>query len=262
MQPNSKYLTNVGTIKEYNDSYYKLTQLFISRNHGFESERKFVAKGGAGNEEKLDNSISRTKATVFEISICNPWEYFVTFTLNKDKHDRYDLKDYIKRLGYFLQNYNRNHQVSIDYILIPEKHKDGAWHMHGFFMGIPITHLQAFKLDMSLPRDIRERLKMGKTVYNWETYQRSFGWCCIEQIENPEAVSKYITKYITKDLSRSVTDLNAKMYYCTKNLKRSTIVYRDFLARSIDCPDYSNDYVSAKVCSTYEEAYAYFTQGG
>lgn len=257
----SKYLTNVGTIKAFNNSYFKLTNSFVLRNSGFEIEQKFVAKGRGGHDEKLRNSISRTKATVFELVICNDWEYFVTLTLDQEKKDRYDLKESVKKLGYFIQNYNRNHKLSIDYMLIPEQHLDGAWHMHGFFMGLPIEHLQQFNLEMTLPTKIRTRLENGKTIYSWGAYQKSFGWCYIEKIENPEAIAKYITKYITKDLSRSVTSLNAKMYYCTKNLNRSVVIHRDFLEKAIENPDYENEYVSVKIFENLEDAFSYFIGG-
>ena len=243
-----KYLSNVGIVRAYGEGSYKLTALACYRNPGVEdpNERRHTAKGKAGNPGKLSQSLSRSKAKVFELSYCNPWELFCTFTLDKTKYNRNDLKKFVGDLSQFIRNYNRLKGVDVKYLFIPERHQDGAWHIHGFLMGLPLEHLTPFTLDDKLPYKIRARLKEGKSVYSWLAYARKFGYTDIELIENNEAVSKYITKYVTEDITRTITELNAHVYYCSKGLRTSEIVYRDFLTREIPSPDYSNDYVAVK----------------
>lgn len=93
------------------------------------------------NTEKLSNNISRAKSLIFEYAFCNSWDYFITLTISPDKFDRYSLNSYVKALGKFINNYNTNYHSKIFYLLIPEQHKDGAWHMHGLISGILPKHL-------------------------------------------------------------------------------------------------------------------------
>ena len=253
-----KYLHDVVTIKRYNAYHFKVTAFRTLRQKGIEDddERKHTAKGEAGNDSKLSSSISRSRARVFELAACNAWELFVTFTLDKAKYDRYNLRKFIKDLGQFIRNYNRKYGLDIKYLLIPEQHQDGAWHMHGFLMGLPIFHLHPFELSEHLPQKIRVRLAEGKQVYTWEAYARKFGFADIEIVENHEAASKYITKYITEDMQRTVTELNAHTYYCSQGLDVARMVYMGQMSRELEAPDYSNEYVSIRNFDNYEEAEA------
>lgn len=251
-----KYLHDVVTIKFYNENHFKVTAFRTIRQKGIEddNDRKYTAKGEAGNTEKLSSSLSRSRAKVFELADCNPWELFVTFTLDKEKYDRYDLPKFNKDIGQFIRNYNRKYGLTIKYLLIPEQHKDGAWHMHGFVMGLPIEHLHAFTPSECLPQKICARLSEGKQVFTWEAYARKFGFADIEVVENHEAASKYITKYITEDMQRAVTELNAHTYYCSQGLATAVLVYMGGMVHELKNPDYSNEYVSVCNFRTYEEA--------
>ena len=255
-----KYLHDFGTVKQFSEHQYKVTVMRIYRNKGVEDdeERKFTAKGEAGNTEKLDCSLSRSRSGVFELAYCNPWEYFVTLTLDKRKYDRYDLAKFIKDLSQFIRDYRKKYHVSVRYLLIPERHQDGAWHMHGFFEGLPEDHLHLFTLREQLPTKIRQRLMQGKAVFTWPPYASKFGFADIEKVENNEAASKYITKYITEDMRRSVTEMNAHLYYASKGLQRAEVIYSGYQTHELDDPDFRNDYVQVKTVKTEKEALAYF----
>lgn len=203
------------------------------------------------NVFKLDNSISRAKNRIFEYACCNDFSYFCTFTLDKDKQDRYDVSNYIKNLGQYIRNVNKRYSVKIEYILVPEKHKDGAWHMHGLFKGLPLQDLREFKLSDNIPLRLLKRIQEVR-VYEWMGYSKRFGFNTVEVIKNKEACYKYITKYINKNLCNSITELNKKMYYCSRGLKKAPEIVRGSLKCDYDLFngkilfDYSNDYVSIK----------------
>jgi len=186
--------------------------------------RCHVAKGSAENEKKLANNLIRARTTVYELGACNPWELFVTLTLDKEKRDRHNLEKFHKDFARRIQNIKGKHGMDIKYMLIPEQHEDGAWHMHGFFMGLPMEQLHAFTLDEKLPHRIRQRLQQGKQVYTWNDYAQRFGFATMERVENREAAARYMLKYVTKDMARSVTDLGAHLYYASKGLKRAEVV--------------------------------------
>ena len=232
MKTYSRYITDYYNIKQYNEDMYKLTYCKMPiKRAGFEDKTNYKRSRDV-NDEKLSNNVTRARAMVFEYALCNDFQYFVTLTLDKNMHDRYDLKGYIKRLGQFIRNYRRNYGADIQYLLIPERHKDGAWHMHGLFMGIPEEHLS-----------------VNKNGYlDWQAYSKRFGYISIDKIKNKEAVSKYITKYVTKSFDNvgGVTEKESKLYYCSRGLKRAKIKKIGTLSvyQLEKIPfDYENDFV-------------------
>lgn len=227
-----KYITDYYNIKELNANVYKLTYCKMPiKRRGFEEEKR-LNRGRDVNDEKLDNNIARARTRVFEYAVCNDFEYFITLTINGDKLDRYDLNGYIKKLGQFIRNYRRDYGANIQYLLIPEKHKDGAWHLHGLVKGIPKNHLH-----------------INENGYlDWQKYKDRFGYCSLDRIRSKEAVSRYITKYIGKsfDTDRGVTDKERKLYYCSRGLKKPVkikegIMYR-YQLKKIPFK-FENDYV-------------------
>lgn len=217
-----KYIDNYYNIKRLNKDMYKIVYCKLPiKRAGFEEEKKFKVPRDV-NAKKLGNNIARARTRVFEYAACNNFEYFITLTINNDYLDRYDLKEYIKKLGQLIRNYRRDYGVDIQYLLIPEGHKDGAWHMHGLIMGIPKEQLKLFTLEDKLPYRLRELIMEGRKIYNWEKYAEKFGWCTLERVRSQEAVSKYITKYIRKsfDSDRGVSEKESKLYYCSRGLKR------------------------------------------
>ena len=233
------YRDNYYNIKKYNDDYYKLVYCKVPiRSPGFEleSDKEYTRDK---NDFKLDNNKARARTAIFEIALCNEFDYFVTLTLDKKKYDRYNLPLFIKDFGQFIRDYRKKYKANIQYLLIPEKHKDGAWHMHGLIKNIP-----------------REHLKLNNNGYmDWEAYSNKFGWISVDKVKNQEAVSKYITKYISKDIDNTVSEKNKKSYYCTRGLKRSEKIKEGILTMSqIEniTFSYENDYVKTLELSKQE----------
>lgn len=210
-------------------------------------ERKHVQKNSV-NDSKLECNISRAKQSIFELSICNEWDYFMTLTLDSNKYNREDLEKYHNDLTQYIRNLRRKYKSNIQFLLVPELHKDGkTWHMHGLIKGIPLEKLEKFKLGDKMGKKIAERVKKGCDVYNWPDYCNKFGFCDLEPIRNPEAISKYITKYINKSLNDTVKELGAHLYYHSRGLNKAEVIKKGSmsLARNIE-PDYTNDFCSIK----------------
>ncbi len=262
------YQRDVATLKKYREDYYKITLHKMIRRAGYEAiEGDTDSKSGARkkntaeNEGKLEASISRTRAAIYELALCNDWEWFVTLTLNPEYHDRKDLQSYKKKLSTWIKNYNRLHETNIKYLLIPEQHADGeSWHMHGLIMGLPEDHLHEFTEQERLPIKILIEIKRGHKIYNWESYEKTFGYISISKTRHLESVSRYITKYITKDLTKTRIGLNDHLYYCSQGLKRSELIYTGQLTKELD-EDYSNEYVKIKTLQSFDEAIQYFLDG-
>jgi hypothetical protein len=225
---NKLYKSDYVSVKKYNNEMYKLTYFKTPvRQNGFDIKQERVT---GVNTQKLDNNISRAKSRVFEYALCNEFEYFVTLTINKNKYDRNDLKTYYNDFRVFLKNYSRNHKTKVEYVFIPEKHKDGAWHMHGLIKGIPKKHLM-----------------LNEHGYlDWFHYRDRFGYISLDPIRSQEDISKYITKYINKELSRTIEGLNQHMYYASKGLNTAVEIKKGTLWSDSIPYDFENDYVKIK----------------
>ena len=233
------YSYNICILKKYTDDNYKLTRHRVLRNKGVQSDEPFtVPVRGSVNDEKLLESISRAKNKIHEYGLCNNWDYFVTLTIDANKFDRYDLKSFYKIFSQWLRNYQKKHNLKIDYILIPEQHKDAAWHMHGFISGLPLDHLTVNQYG----------------YYDWDAYRNKFGYISFDnKIRDKEKISSYLLKYVGKGFGVNIKELNAKLYYCSKGLKTAEIIKKGTISANI-VPDFSNDYVEVKKFSVLEDA--------
>lgn len=257
-----KYLADYGILRSFNGTKFKLVSINCYRQAGIEDEERKYTEKGTANDEKLSNNLSRARSRVFELAMCNPWNLFVTLTLDKNKYDRTNLQRFVKDFGQFVRDYRKKHGTAVKYLLIPEHHKDGSWHMHGFICGLPVEHLTEFTATDHLPYKILNRIQANKRVFTWTAYAKRFGFSVIELIDNHEATSKYVTKYITKDAMTTITELNAHMFYASKGLQSSTVINQDLLTRAITNPDYVNDYVRVKWFDDYNTAIAHFEEVG
>lgn len=200
------YVYHNTKVKEY-PGYYKLTVCTkaIFKDINFEQINKKanvkVSKPQKkGNEVRLD-SIKRAKERVFDIAILNDFKYFVTWTLDKEKIDRYNPGDVSKKLKKYLNNMQQRNNLS--YLIIPEHHKDGAIHMHGLING-----------DIKLV-DSGKKTKDNKVIYNMPDWKYGYS-TAIELTGDTDNVAKYITKYISKDFRK----IFGNFYYCGGVAKR------------------------------------------
>jgi len=239
---NIEILPNLS-IKQYTDNLFRLTN--IRKPHKMDREQP----GRDVNAEKIDQSLSRSRSKVFEYAICNEWEYFVTLTLDKNKMDRYDLPEYIKKLGKWIQIQKRK-DLHLKYLLIPEPHKDGAWHMHGLINGLREQDLRKFTLDEDIPEKMKKMIRSGRKLYDIPAYRKKFGFVSVEKVENSEAVAKYVTKYISKTLQSDLKrEKEKKLYYVSRGLKTAEKVIEGYLPVGELYQitfDFENDYIRLK----------------
>lgn len=228
-----------------NNKKIKLIRMNYLKTSGLEIDNISKVKKGSKNEFKINESILRSKSKIFELAYCNPWDWFFTGTINPNKQDRTDLELFHKQLTQWLRDYNKKYNLSIKFLFVPEKHKDGkSWHIHGFIYGLPIEHLTQFKIGDKMGKGLADKVVNGDVVYNWNAYFNRFGFCDLEPIRNHEAVSKYVTKYINKELANSVTELNAHTYYHSRGLKFAKLIKRGSMLWDNIEPTYKNDYCS------------------
>lgn len=205
------------------------------------------AKTQKPDEERFSQSVSRTKGRIFELAMCNEFTHFCTFTQDEKLRDRFELAEFRKDFAMMVRNLNRGRVDKVKYLLIPEQHKDGAWHMHGLLMGLGGDDLRAFTLCEKLPTKIRKSLEKGDTVYDWTRYRRAFGYFTCTEIKSGVACSKYITKYISKDLQKSVRDAGEHLFFASQGLNSRGVIVKNCTDRPpVDAWDFENDYVKVK----------------
>ena len=199
----------------------------ILRFHDEKLDRLFP-RSEVSPDERLSQSISRAKSRIYELALCNEFQYFCTFTQSPDLRDRFDLRGFRKDFAMFVRNQNRARDSPVRYLLVPERHKDGAWHMHGLLMGLS-------------EKDLSEN---EHGYLDWLLYRRKFGFFSCSPVRDSSACAAYVTKYVTKDMANQNMDAFGHLYFASQGLKRREQISSGFGRECpIDSFDFENDYV-------------------
>jgi hypothetical protein len=193
-----------------NNGIYKIIK-FKRSNSDFIKIDKSEQKS---NDNKLFNNICRARSRVLELALCNEWEWFVNLTLDEKKYNRYELKKFAKDLSQWFRDQRKKYGTAFQYLVIPEQHKDGAWHMHGLLNGIPDYEITEFV------RGVHPQKLIDSGYKNFKAYAEKFGFISMGKIKDKSKCAFYISKYITKDLTKRLDNLNAHLYYASQGLSQ------------------------------------------
>lgn len=233
---------------------------FFLEHLGDNCEKKPSEKTTDKNEdtdERLAASISRTKSRIYELALCNEFKFFCTFTQDETKvKNRFDLDTFQKDFSHYIRNLNRNRADKIRYLLIPERHQNGAWHLHGFLSGLVVGEdLREFTLEEHIPYRLRNMIAKGEKVYNWEKYSKKYGYFTATDIKNKDAASAYICKYVTKEVIKQGREMGRHLFFASQGLNSRKPLIKNSTDQSgefVRCPysddewDFENDYVKVK----------------
>ncbi len=185
------------------------------------------------HDESQRVSIVRAITAIRELVACNEWRAFVTITLSpekwKDRCNPESLQSTIKNLAMKWKRMQRDKTrpyKDFKYLLIPELHKNGAVHLHGFVNLIPreyyIRYTEAdIMSDQPLPQYICDAVKAGREIAHCTAWDELFGYNVIEPIQDLDRAANYATKYVTKDLGKTPF---ACRYWCSRGLQRGATV--------------------------------------
>lgn len=172
--------------------------------------------------ERAD-SFKRSKNAIFEIAAANEWKYMVTFTVDKEKCDRYDREAVKKAFSGWL--YDMSKRKGLKALIIPEFHKDKAIHFHGLINdSLDMVHSGTYKIEGEKKpvkestlrrRGLTPRDENVKNVYNVKGYKLGFS-TAVPLDGNVTRVSYYMTKYCTKDLEK----IFGSYYFCVGKVNR------------------------------------------
>lgn len=200
-------------IHQYREDIYKVVAFKGVRDSEFVKPRS----EDQHYDSKLNEAFCRAKSMVLQYALCNHWDYFFTGTLDEKKFNRYELDSFQQRLSQFIRDKRKAYGTQLSFLLVPEQHKDGAWHMHGLIAGIPDSRLRRFR-----PPEPR---KLVNSFYlNWPDYMQKFGFCSLGPIKHPVATAFYITKYVSKELSQRGGDLGKHLYFHSRPLAKAVHV--------------------------------------
>ena len=195
----------------------------------------------AESTKKPDSSLSRARRNVLELALCNDWAYFCTFTLDKSKYDRHNLDVWKNDFTQWLRDQRKKYRskgivFDCPFLLVPELHRDGAWHMHGL-MTVDPSVLIPFYCEREQGMFLPDKLVNGG-YFDWPDYRKKFGFCSLGKIKNKVAAAFYVSKYITEDLQSSCDTLGVHSYIPSRGLNRATLhgsIYGDY--------DYLNNFL-------------------
>lgn len=208
---------------KYNNEFSKLVKLKACRNKGFEILKTDI---NITNKEEIERiSLSRTKKNIKEIALCNDFTHFITFTINSINCDRFSLIDCQNKLKELLKSYKRKNN-NFAYLIITEKHKNGAFHFHGLCKGLLSSDLYTNNYGYL------SSLHFDKMGFNSFSEIKDYNKCC-----------HYITKYISKDCVRND---KKQIYICSRGLRRAEKTELNLLNDGNIAWDFTNDYCCIK----------------
>lgn len=226
-----------GRLKRYPDGSWELMAASrpIFGGDGWEQSDKSDSitskpQTGKRNAADVERARRRACAAVRDIARCNRFAYFVTLTINPERANRYDAHALARRWRSWLDN--RVRRRGLRYVLVPELHKDGAIHYHGFFSahGCDFVPSGTYKLAgvkrPRKPRNERQRdewiAACAKPVYNIADWDLGFS-TAIEITGNYDAAVGYCCKYIGK----SGEKIGGRWYYSGGDLVRPSVDFVD-----------------------------------
>ena len=148
----------------------------------------------------------RARAKVRRLALANDFRWFVTLTLDPQKVDRYDPAAVVRKLNQWCSNQVK--RKGLCYILVPERHKDGALHFHGFFN------------DALEAVDSGHKSKDGRKIYNLPGWTLGFT-AAMEIFGEYAGAVAYVCKYIGKQGEKPA----GRWYYSGGELKEPEVVY-------------------------------------
>lgn len=163
----------------------------ISEGDSFRENKK---KRGVASDDTKERAVRRARQQIRDYALCSDFSYFVTLTLDREKINRYDMSEIVKRLRIWLDN--RVRRKELRYILVPERHKDGAIHFHGFFNNA-LGVVESGHTD-----------KGGHKIYNLPSWDFGFT-TAIELYGDYHRAVSYVCKYVGK----SDEKIGGRWYY-------------------------------------------------
>lgn len=174
------------------------------RSHEHKHERKSSDPKG----EDLERSMRRARGKLRRLALANEFRWFVTLTIDPEKCDSFDGAMVVKKLNAWASNMVQ--RKGLRYILVPERHKSGRIHFHGFFN------------DCLEVVDSGHTDKQGHKIYNLPQWSLGFT-TAIELYDDYVQAVGYVCKYVGKQGEKPA----GRWYYSGGDLRDPEITYAE-----------------------------------
>lgn len=188
------------------------------------------SKPAAGDEaeekERFTQSIARAKQTIEDITLCNHWDWFATFTFDPNFTEIAECDgDYARLCVKFLQKTRTKYKAkNMKWLLIPEPPqnmlgKQVPLHLHGLIAGAPPEAIHEWSLDeKDCPLYAQFNLADGKKAAEFPEYRKLYGYNLLEVITNLKRLLRYLLKSL--DNAQEYRKKGQHLYYASRNVAR------------------------------------------
>lgn len=194
---------------------------------GWEDSAKRCAPAGAHERkssdpkgEDLERSMRRARAKLRRLALSNEFRWFVTLTIDPEKCDSFDGAAVVRKLNAWCSNMVQ--RKGLRYILVPERHKSGRIHFHGFFN------------DCLEVVDSGHTDKQGYPIFNLPQWSLGFT-TAIELYDDYIKAVGYVCKYVGKQGEKPA----GRWYYSGGDLREPEVSYAEISPAELlhDFPD-------------------------
>ena len=181
----------------------------VLSNDPIQSNDENVPSDSQENDSVFLSSVSRTRATIYDIVHNMEIEWFGTLTIAPEFHvDRNDKTAVKKYVGSWFNNIKKRYCPDLMYLAIPEPHEKGGIHFH-VLLG------NTGSLDFVFSGVKQKRRK----VYN--LLQWVAGFTNFTKVTDKQRCANYVLKYITKDLlDNEKLDFGKQRYLVSQNIPK------------------------------------------
>lgn len=210
----------------YNEVY--LVETGEKKSGGGLADAKTPEEIAEEREQSKKSNMFRVRTKIKDYVLSNDFDMFWSLTFGDERDDD---ERCFNRLSNWLKYMKKKHG-KFDYILIPERHKNGCLHFHGVTGGFGGDFV-----DSGVK-------KKGHTIYNCSEW--GYGFSTVSEIRNRDKTANYISKYITKDMDENVVEKGKKKYWSSRGLREPVIEYLEHDPLEGHTPTFAND-----VCKIY-----------
>ena len=170
--------------------------------------------------EDLQRSMRRARSKLRRLALANDFRWFVTLTIDPEKCDSFDGAAVVRKLNAWCSNMVQ--RKGLRYILVPERHKSGRIHFHGFFN------------DCLEVVDSGHTDKQGHKIFNLPQWSLGFT-TAIELYDDYQKAVGYVCKYVGKQGEKPA----GRWYYSGGDLHEPKVSYAEISPAEL-AADYGN----------------------
>ena len=176
-------------------------------------------------EERIYTSLSAAKRSIIDIGLNNEFNYFITITYDDSKQcNSFNWGETKNKTLKAFNNFKNRYDSNFKYLIVPEAHKSGRLHFHGWIY----TEREDFITYMYYDEEKHHR------VYRQDWLYERLGSIHLVKIKEYKLeVALYVTEYISK----MINDVKEKTgngevypfkqyYFASQKLKRSEVIFQ------------------------------------